>query len=71
MDTGCRATDTIDTFSGDAWRTLDKLALDQIAMLLGAHVLQRYSGFQRLPHQRGVGCRPGKSYGPRDVLAQT
>jgi AraC family transcriptional regulator len=47
---------------------LDKLALDQIAMLLGAHVLQRYCGAPQVAKSAGRGLQPWQKFRAEEML---
>jgi AraC family transcriptional regulator len=47
---------------------LDKLALDQVAMLLSAHVLQRYCGAPRAAKQPGSGLRTWQEVRAEEML---
>jgi AraC family transcriptional regulator len=47
---------------------LDKLALDQIAMLLGAHVLQRYCGAQKVATSARRGLHPWQKLRAEEML---
>lgn len=47
---------------------LDRLALDQIAMLLGAHVLQRYCGAPKVAKSAGPGLQPWQRLRVEEML---
>jgi AraC family transcriptional regulator len=47
---------------------LDKLALDQIAMLLGAHVLQRYCGIPKVATSTRRGLQPWQKIRAEEML---
>jgi AraC-like DNA-binding protein len=47
---------------------LDKLALDQIAMLLGAHVLQRYCGAPKVAKSAGRGLQAWQKLRAEEML---
>jgi len=55
-------------FAQMLWSTLDELALDQVALLLGAHVLQRYCGSDSAPPPGRKGLRPWQKLRAEEML---